>query len=85
MQSEHRNEEPVVDALRQITGSESVRVQVGEDAEGRPRNADGYLVNEHEYVFRNDKQQSTHVPIHRVKDVIAKAATARAAKAGPPK
>ncbi len=66
MANQFLSDEQTIEALKAISGSETVRVQQGEDAEGKPRTVEGYAVNDQEYVFRNDKMQSVHVPRHRV-------------------
>lgn len=65
------NDPAVMDALREITGYDVVRVQTGFKEDGNPTFAEGYKIAPNgEYSFKNDLNQSCHVPPHRVDDLL---------------
>lgn len=68
----------VMEALRDVTGFDVVRVRTGFDAAGAAQYAEGYeAMADGGVKFFNEKGQEVHVPKHRVDESLAAASQPR--------
>lgn len=79
------DDDAVIDALKEITGMDVVKVQVGtREADGVAIFEEGYQINpDGEYAFRNSIGQPCHVPPHRVHELVPSEAPAPAPEPKP--